>query len=130
LVGTQSIYCCFHDQIAFVPAGYEKPMEDQIMSFNEGLPSRFPLLFKFPDYTDQQLHDILMGQLESGKPAFTLEEAKYARIAAKRCAGLSAAGSYIETSLTALYIQALITRSLLVTYIQLMVPVLQSSDAI
>lgn len=73
-------------------------MEDQIMSFNEGLPSRFPLLFKFPDYTDQQLHDIFMGQLESGKPAFTLEEAKYARIAAKRCAWLLAASSYIEAT--------------------------------
>eukprot|EP00775_Hariotina_reticulata_P004272 gene4272-4525_t len=70
-------------KLVVVLAGYEKPMEDQIMSFNEGLPSRFPLLFKFPDYTDQQLHDIFVGQLQSGKPVFTLDEAKYARIAAK-----------------------------------------------
>jgi hypothetical protein len=32
------------------------------MAFNEGLPSRFPCLFNFPDYSDQELHSILMGE--------------------------------------------------------------------
>lgn len=70
--------------LVVVLAGYQKPMEEQIMAYNEGLPSRFPLVFKFPDYTDEQMHDIFMGLVESGKPRFSLESEKYARIATRR----------------------------------------------
>ena len=47
-------------QLVVVLAGYEKQMEE-LMSFNEGLHSRFPVLFNFPDYSDQELHTILIG---------------------------------------------------------------------
>lgn len=70
--------------LVVVLAGYQKPMEEQIMAYNEGLPSRFPLVFKFPDYTDEQLFEIFMGLVDSGKPQFSLEDAKHARIAARR----------------------------------------------
>jgi hypothetical protein len=70
--------------LVVVLAGYQKPMEEQIMAYNEGLPSRFPLLFKFPDYDDDQLLSIFTGQLEAGEPAFQLEDKKHARIATRR----------------------------------------------
>ena len=44
-----------------VLAGYEKPME-ALMAFNEGLPSRFPLVFNFPDYSDKELNTIFLGE--------------------------------------------------------------------
>lgn len=69
-------------KLVVVLAGYRKPMEENIMQFNEGLPSRFPLVFTFPDFTDEQLLSIFMGMLNSSK--FTLQEDKHARIAARR----------------------------------------------
>lgn len=71
-------------KLVVVLAGYRKPMEESIMSFNEGLPSRFPKIFTFPDYTDEQLLSIFLGMLEAGKPVFTLQNTKWARIAARR----------------------------------------------
>lgn len=66
-------------KLVVVLAGYRKPMEENIMQFNEGLPSRFPLVFTFPDYTDDQLLSIWQGMLDSSK--FKLADEKYARIA-------------------------------------------------
>ena len=76
-------------KLVVVMAGYRKPMEENIMAFNEGLPSRFPLEFSFPDYTDAQLLSIFRGMLEGNKPVFTLADAKYARIAARRYATMT-----------------------------------------
>jgi hypothetical protein len=72
-------------KLVVVLAGYRKPMEESIMAFNEGLPSRFPRVFTFPDYTDEQLLSIFNGMLEAGTPVFRVEHAKHARIAARRC---------------------------------------------
>jgi hypothetical protein len=41
-----------------VSAGYRKQMED-LLSYNEGLPSRFPSQFTFDDYKDDELLAIL-----------------------------------------------------------------------
>jgi hypothetical protein len=71
-------------KLVLVLAGYRKPMEETIMAFNEGLSSRFPLEFTFPDYTDDQLLSIFKGMLEGTQPVFKLVDAKYARIAARR----------------------------------------------
>lgn len=47
-------------------AGYQKQMED-VLSYNEGLPSRFPLVFNFADYSDEELFMMLMGLIERGE---------------------------------------------------------------
>lgn len=46
-------------------AGYAKNMET-LFEFNEGLPSRFPKIFKFEDYSDELLLEIFLG-LMAGK---------------------------------------------------------------
>lgn len=69
--------------LVVVLAGYQKPMED-LMGHNEGLPSRFPHLFTFPDYTDTELCVILNGIIAADTPTFRLQDAKHARIAARR----------------------------------------------
>jgi hypothetical protein len=38
------------DKLVVVFAGYAKQM-DELMAFNEGLPSRFATCYTFPDYT-------------------------------------------------------------------------------
>lgn len=70
-------------KLVVVLAGYEKPMED-LMGHNEGLPSRFPLLFKFPDYSDSELLSILEGVIAADKPRFLVADPKHLRIAARR----------------------------------------------
>ena len=44
-------------------AGYQQPME-AILSYNEGLPSRFPYQFVFADHSDETLTEILMDLVD------------------------------------------------------------------
>jgi hypothetical protein len=69
--------------LVVVLAGYRKPMED-LMAFNEGLPSRFPSAFTFPDYEDAELLSILRGVLAADTPRFTLRDDRHARILSRR----------------------------------------------
>lgn len=69
--------------LVVVLAGYQKQMED-LMGHNEGLPSRFPTLFTFPDYTDTELCIILNNVIAADKPTFHLQDSKHARIASRR----------------------------------------------
>ena len=75
-------------KLVVVFAGYEKPMEE-LISYNEGLPSRFPFRFAFPDFTEEELRKILTDTIQNeqvtGGP-FTVEDAKHVRIAARRLA--------------------------------------------
>ena len=71
--------------IVVVFAGYEKPMED-LLAFNEGLPSRFPFTFRFPDFSESELHAILTDTIAKHKPRFVIENPKHVRIAARRLA--------------------------------------------
>ena len=71
--------------LVVVIAGYSKPMDD-LMAFNEGLPSRFPERMIFDDYTEFELLQILMDLLRDGSGSWKLADEKHARIAARRLA--------------------------------------------
>jgi len=63
--------CLLPPQVVWVFAGYKKPMEKLFMH-NPGLPSRFPLQFKFQDYSEGELLNILLsllGQPHAPSPA-------------------------------------------------------------
>eukprot|EP00919_Chromeraceae_sp_WS-2016_P034909 GHVR01082672.1.p1 GENE.GHVR01082672.1~~GHVR01082672.1.p1 ORF type:complete len:2320 (+),score=323.74 GHVR01082672.1:1195-8154(+) len=62
-------------------AGYQKDIE-KLLEYNEGLPSRFPTEFKFPDYSDPELYHILKDLV--AKTKYRCSEDKYFRIAARR----------------------------------------------
>lgn len=74
-------------KVVFVLAGYDKEMES-FFAHNPGLPSRFPITFKFADYTDEELLKIFQRQIDKkfqGK--MQLEDGPgglYARIVARR----------------------------------------------
>lgn len=64
-------------------AGYQNQME-QLIEYNEGLPGRFPRLFTFADYSDDELYAILEGIVAADKPVFKIRDKKFARIASRR----------------------------------------------
>ncbi|KAF5840889.1 P-loop containing nucleoside triphosphate hydrolase protein [Dunaliella salina] len=68
-------------RLVVILAGYKRHMEE-LISYNEGLPSRFPLVFTFADYSDDELYSMLEKQVE--KESFRLEDPKHARIACRR----------------------------------------------
>lgn len=70
-------------KLVVVLAGYQKHMEE-LLAFNEGLPSRFPRVFTFPDYSDDELLTILQDLVASRKPRFSVADPKILRIAARR----------------------------------------------
>jgi hypothetical protein len=84
-------------KLVVVLAGYQKNMEE-LLAYNDGLPSRFPLVFKFADYSDEELTeeltDILVGMLEKSKPRFAAEEDRHLRIAARRLGRLRGAAGF------------------------------------
>lgn len=51
-------------KVIFILAGYRKEMEG-LLAHNPGLPSRFPYEFSFEDYEDEELHRILLYQINS-----------------------------------------------------------------
>ena len=71
-------------KLAVVMAGYEKSLYEQVLSFNNGaLQSRFRRKYDLPDFTDEELIELLRGQLESTKARYHVVD-KYLRIAARR----------------------------------------------
>lgn len=48
----------YRDDLVVIAAGYESEMDDFLAS-NSGLASRFPIRFDFPDYSDDELVDVL-----------------------------------------------------------------------
>ena len=69
--------------LVVIIAGYAKPM-DELMSHNEGLYSRFPHHFKFEDYSDVELMDILKYVIDTSEGNFKLQNEKHGRIAVRR----------------------------------------------
>ena len=51
-------------KVVFILAGYRKEMDD-LLSHNPGLTSRFPYQFGFADYEDDELHRILLLQIQA-----------------------------------------------------------------
>lgn len=52
----------FSDDLVVILAGYPAEM-DYFLSLNPGLPSRFPLILEFPDYTAEELVQIAKQML-------------------------------------------------------------------
>lgn len=63
-------------------AGYADRMED-LLDYNEGLSSRFRLVWNFEDFSVDELVDIITQQLASMTPPFTAAD-KHVRIMARR----------------------------------------------
>ena len=63
---------------------------DELLSFNEGLPSQFPNACVFEDYTDEELLKIFEEKRlkdvseRDGKPVFRLEDSRYLEVAVRR----------------------------------------------
>ena len=56
-----------YGNLVWVFAGYKKDM-DKLFEHNPGMPSRFPLHFKFEDYSDHELLSIFQSLLEPPPP--------------------------------------------------------------
>lgn len=69
--------------LVVILAGYQKPMEG-LIAHNEGLPSRFPDVFTFPDYSDAELLQLLQGVMAAEAVPFRVSDPKHLRIAARR----------------------------------------------
>lgn len=59
-------------QFILILAGYSKEM-DHFLSLNPGLPSRFPIVIEFPDYTVDQLLEIARRMVEEREYRFSKE---------------------------------------------------------
>lgn len=60
------------DDFILILAGYSKEM-DRFMKMNPGLPSRFPIIITFPNYTDQELFSISEQMLQDREYKLTTE---------------------------------------------------------
>ncbi|GMB09727.1 stage V sporulation protein K [Thermolongibacillus altinsuensis] len=60
----------FSDDLVVILAGYPAEM-DYFLSLNPGLPSRFPLMLEFPDYTAEELVQIAKCMLHTREYEFT-----------------------------------------------------------
>ncbi|MFC7392635.1 stage V sporulation protein K [Scopulibacillus cellulosilyticus] len=63
------------DQFVLILAGYSNEMED-FLSLNPGLPSRFPLIISFPNYTDSELMTISEQMIEERDYKLTTEASR------------------------------------------------------
>ncbi|GBG64793.1 hypothetical protein CBR_g46749 [Chara braunii] len=54
-------------KLAVAFAGYQNKIE-KLLEYNEGLPSRFPYMFVFEDFSDKQLHDIFLSSVQQVFP--------------------------------------------------------------
>jgi len=76
------------DKLVVVFAGYKKNMEE-LMEYNEGLPSRFPNVFQFADFNDSELLEILNQLLSKELAAprkFNIQDPAWLRIVIRRLA--------------------------------------------
>jgi SpoVK/Ycf46/Vps4 family AAA+-type ATPase len=72
-------------KLAVVMCGYEKAVTETILGFNQGaLSSRFRRRYALPDFSDEELIELLHAQLERAKPRYHVSDDKYVRIAARR----------------------------------------------
>ncbi|WP_424511353.1 stage V sporulation protein K [Scopulibacillus darangshiensis] len=63
------------DQFVLILAGYSSEMA-RFLKLNPGLPSRFPIIISFPDYTDSELMTISEQMLEEQEYKLTIEAKK------------------------------------------------------
>jgi hypothetical protein len=73
-------------EIVIILAGYKKDLE-KLVAYNVGFPSRFAQVFRFHDYNEAQLRQILTEML--AKEQFTVQNPKHVRILCRRLAALA-----------------------------------------
>ena len=56
---------------------------DKLFEYNDGLPSRFPVIMSFNDFTDKQLLDVFTSLTKKSNFKFSNNDVKYARIATR-----------------------------------------------
>ncbi|CAM3089391.1 AAA family ATPase [Sporolactobacillus spathodeae] len=64
-----------HDEFVLILAGYSEEMDD-FLSINPGLPSRFPMILSFPDFTGSELLGIALQMVKERDYVLTTEAEK------------------------------------------------------
>ncbi|MCA0988132.1 stage V sporulation protein K [Guptibacillus algicola] len=62
----------YHEDFILILAGYSEEM-DNFLSLNPGLPSRFPLMIDFPDYSNDELLEIARKMISERQYRFSRE---------------------------------------------------------
>jgi hypothetical protein len=68
----------------FIMAGYEDDIKKKLMNYNDGFTRRFPIVFRFEDYTENELQSIFEGIAEHYD--WKLQSPKVSVVAARRIA--------------------------------------------
>ncbi|MCL1630807.1 AAA family ATPase [Sporolactobacillus sp. CPB3-1] len=87
------------DDFILILAGYSEEM-DEFLRMNPGLPSRFPMIFSFPDYTGVELLDIAKQMINEREYRMTAEAQKklfrHLKLKSEKCESHFSNGRYVR----------------------------------